>query len=387
MHPELSTEIERILAETIAGGDVPGAGVEVRRHGETLVRAAAGAVEDVPVSADSVWWVASLTKPVVGVAALIAEEAGLLGVDDPVERYVPEFRRPRSVRHVEPDPAPAAANGPWAPVIADDSRLEPASRALTIRDFLTGTSGLQTIGVPNDAVPRPQWGETLGQFVPKLAEAPLDFQPGTRWHYSNATAYEVVARCVEVASGETFERFVTRRILEPLGMASTTFGVRERTKDRTLPLGPFGAADPILGDTFSSGSAGLLTTLDDYSAFAAMLLGRGEAGGVRVLPAGAVDRLASHQIGALRLGGISPDRYGALFAEPDRAVGFGFAVLTLLEPVGSLPAGAFGWDGMGSRRCWVVPAWDATIVVLAEGQGAGAMQRRIEAAVAASVAA
>jgi len=390
MSADLTAELEGILADAISNGETPGAGVEVRRKGETVARFALGALEGVEVTPDSVWWVASLTKPIVAVSALIAQEAGLLRLEDLAETYVPELTAPRSVRHIEPDPhpAPAARPGPGAPVVVDDSDLEPATRKLAIRDFLTGTAGLQTIGVPNEAIPRPQWGETLGEFVPKLAGAPLDFQPGAKWHYSNATAFEVVARCIEVAAGQSFEDFVTSRIFEPLGMASTTFGVRDRTKARQLPLGPFGSQDPILGTTFFSGSAGLLTTLDDYSNFAAMLLRHGEYAGARILTAESVAALASNQIGDLRLGGISPDKYGSLFATPDSSVGYGYAVLTLLaqNAVSAIPPGSFGWDGMGSRRFWVVPAWDTTIVVLADGFGAGPLQRRLEASIAAAVA-
>jgi CubicO group peptidase (beta-lactamase class C family) len=376
----ISLDVEGLLVEAVDSGAVTGAAVEVRRHGETLVRRSAGRVEDAAVTDDSVWWVASLTKPVVAAATLIAVESGALRLDDPVERYVPEFAGPRRVRRIRPGAQPTD------PPIVDDDVLSAAAEPLTVRHFLTGTSGLQTLGVPNAAVPAPQWGQTLGDFVPLLATAPLDFVPGSRWHYSNATGSEVLARCVEVAVGMPFARFVAARILDPLGMRSTSFGVVERTRERTLPLG-FAAGNPIMGDTFASGSAGLLTTLDDYSDFAEMLLQGGRRGDARILAPESVAELSRQQIGELRLPGIDPADYAPLFGRPDADLGFGYGVLTILGPTRrtAVPAGGFGWDGMGSRRFWVVPAWDAVIVVLSEGPGAVALQRDVERAVAAHV--
>jgi CubicO group peptidase (beta-lactamase class C family) len=316
-------------------------------------------------------------------------EAGKLNLDDPVSRYIPQFGGARQVRMLKPGSSPApftAVPGPIAPSKEwgePQYEMVPAARPITVRMLLTHTSGIQIYGVDN-AFPRREPTDTLATFVPKLAGMPLEFQPGSRWAYSNSLAFEVVARVVEVASGMNFREFLQQRLFGPLGMNDTDFGVKRDMKARALPYAP-GLGVPIAEEaTDFSGSAGLWTTVGDYSLLARMLANNGNFDGRQYLKPETVRQMASNQIGPLVMGGYPS------MGMPAEGLKFGLGLLcvTIPDAAGTrLPVGSFGWDGGGTRRFWALPEERIAIVSMVPliGPQAAPLQRTIEAIVMSSI--
>jgi CubicO group peptidase (beta-lactamase class C family) len=336
-----------------------------------------------PLRKDTVIWVASMTKPIVTAAVLMLQDEGKLKIGDPVSKFVPEFRAPAMVRVLKPGSPPVP---PFNPAVPPDPKapkpqydLVPAKRPITLQDLLTHTSGLQTIGIPNDAIPPITEGATLASWVPQLSKAPLDFQPGTQWAYSNATGFDVLAYVVEVVSGQSFDKFVAARIFKPIGMRDASFGPQANLADRTMKLPPMFASFPCLtGKTFFCGSAGLWMTADDYWRFAQMLLDKGSVNGKQLLRAETVALMTSNHAGNL-----FPGQSGI----PSQGVGFGLSVATVLDAKAAglaVPTGSFGWDGVGTRRFWVMPATRTVVVMMIPGGTAPPVHRDVERAVAAA---
>jgi CubicO group peptidase (beta-lactamase class C family) len=380
--------IHDVVAARIAAGEIPGAVVLVSRSGKVTALEAQGVSSlrpgAVPLQPDSVVWLASMTKPVVAATVMMLVDAGKVRIDDPVSKYIPEFRNTQ-VRLLKPGFSyPAGRVAPNAPPLQYD--IVPAARPLLVRDFMTFTAGLQTIGIPNDTLPPITDEDTLATWVPKLGAATLDFQPGSRWAYSNATGFEVLARIVEVVSGQPYASFVKQRVFDPLRMVDTSFGPRADLAARTLPLGMM-ANNPIMKGKFSSGSAGLLSTATDYSHFAEMLVNGGIWRGKRILSAAAVAEMTRNQIGDIGMAGIDPGQYGGLQTTitPGIKYGYGVAVLTDAKSAGrALPNGSFGWDGVGTRRMWAIPSTKTVVVILVPEAGpatAAPTHKAIEAVV------
>lgn len=359
---------------------VPGVMVLLARGGKVAHRealgVAGGAGGGVPLAPDTVIWLASMSKPIAAAAILLLVEDGKVKLDDPVSRYVPEFAAPAKVRVLKPGqepPKPPVPGQPPAPPPEYD--IVPAARALTVRDLLTHTGGLQTIGVANPALPPLTAGATLATWVPQLAAVPLEFQPGSKWAYSNAASFDVVSRIVEVGSGQTYNAFLKARLLGPLGMADTGFGRRAAAAARTVPMDPRFAADPrIVGDTYFSGAAGMWGSMDDYAKFAGMLADGGMWNGKRILKASSVAEMTRNQVGDLMPGVNGRPRSPGL--------GFGLGVMLVRDAKAAglaVPDGTFGWDGAGGTRFWVTPGERRVLVMYAP---AAAVQIAIEKAVA-----
>lgn len=393
--------IARIVRKHIEAGEILGGITLVARGGRIGMLDAQGVsdpVERRPLTPDTVFSVFSMTKPIVAAAALILIEEGKLAPDDPVSKYVPEFAKPRRVRTLKPGhnhvpmivtpDIPMPHPDPAAPRPEFD--YAPAARPITVHDIISFTSGLQTIGIPNDAIPPLTPDETLASWVAKLGDAPLEFQPGTQWHYSNATGYEVLARIIEVASGEPFSGFVQRRLFDPLGMTDACFGEQPRLRDRIIPSGLMGGAPPSW-TTFASGSAGVHATAENYWRFAQMLLNGGRFEGREVIPEAGIKRMTTNQIGDMPFPGVRSIEYAAPnpISHPGVRYGYGVAIIADRATSGvDLPNGSFGWDGIGTRRVWVIPALDTVLVMLMPGLGppADATHREIESFVASSLA-
>lgn len=387
----------------IDAGQIPGAIVLVARDGKVVHYEAQGvtnALSRQPMEADQIFGAGSLTKAVVSVAAMMLVEDGTLNLDDPVSKYIPEFGGPRQVRVLKPGSPPApftampkppairaiAAGMPVAgsPASGEPAyELVPAERPITLRMLLTHTSGIQIYGIDNAFPLRDPHG-SLATFVPKLAGVPLEFQPGSRWAYSNSYGFEVVARIIEVASGMNLRQFVQQRLLGPLGMSDTDFGVKRELTARAVPFAP-GLPLTIAEEvTDLSGSAGLWTTVGDYSKFASMLANKGSFNGRQYLKPETVKQMASNQIGPLVMGGYP------FLAMPVEGLKFGFGLVIVDDPdvVGTrLPAGSFGWVGDGTRLFWAVPEEHIVIVSMVPliGPQAAPLQRTIEAIVMSSI--
>lgn len=346
---------------------------------------AGGGAQPAMLQPDSIFAMMSMTKTVAAACAASLAADGKLPLSAPVSRWLPSFATPRQVRTLARGEAPPPFYFGGPPPIARYD-LAPASREITVHDLLSGTSGLQTIGVFNPDIRMPAPDDTLASWVDSLGCAPLDFEPGSRWGYSNFVGFDIIGRLVELASGQSFDQFAQARIFGPLRMDDTGFGIRDGIEGRLVP--PEIPAAMARTD-FPSGSAGLVSTASDYARFARMLLGGGLFEGQRVLPSAAVDMMTRNQIGGLGFPGVRAVQYTALDGTPSVAARYGYGVAIIDEPSEELvlPKGSFGWDGLGTRRFWVIPKWNAVLVILMPGLGsvADGAHAEIEAAVAAAL--
>lgn len=374
----LSSEIRDAIQSRIDVGEIAGGIALVARHGEIEALEALDTDDsdhNFTLKTDTIFHVMSMSKPVATASASILVAEGKLSLDSPVSEYIPQFAKPRQVRVLKPGhslpsfpPRPGEAPGPMP-----EFDLVPAERAITVRDLMTMTSGLQTLGVPDSNYPAIMADDTLESWVPKLADLPLDFQPGTRWHYSNMTGYDIIGRLVEIISGKPFGEYVRERFTDPLGMSDTQFGRDPAKVERSLPLGMF-AGLPIMAGHYHSGSGGLFSTASDYAKFAQLLLDKGRHGSEQLIPAAAVEMMSRNQIGDVIFGGLSPMQYAGLgdHSAPGLRFGFGVGIVVDQEASGlALPNGSYGWDGVGTRRFWVIPERDTVLVMLMPGIAVG----------------
>jgi CubicO group peptidase (beta-lactamase class C family) len=314
-----------------------------------------------PMRSDTLFRIASMTKPVTSVAAMILVEEGKLLLSDPISRYLPAFRE---MKVAVPDPAQPA-----------QFSLATAKRAITVRDLLTHRSGLaygffdsgpvgeayRKAGV-TDGISSSEL--TLAQNVDRIATAPLSFEPGARWQYGLST--DVLGRLVEVVSGRPFDRFVRERILQPLRMNDTVFQVPEDRAERlAVPYTPAdgGKLRPMAeterfgnlmvggkewhgSPRYISGGAGLISTAGDYARFAQMLLNGGELDGVRLLSPKTIQLMTASATGDL------PPPFGA----EGTGFGLGFGVVTDVGATGKYGSeGLFEWGGLYGSTFWVDP--------------------------------
>ena len=337
--------------ERVDAGDFWGSVVAIAR-GDKLVYLQAVGFQDraktTPMKPDSIFWIASMTKPVTSVAAMVLVDDGKLELDAPVSKYLPELRD-MQVGVETTDPTSGK------PEIA----LEPPKRPMTVRDLLRHTSGLvyppQFVDTPinrlyEKAAFRPD--NTLAEFVTSLANLPLAHQPGEVWEYS--WGVDVLARIVEVVSGQSFDQFLDSRIFKPLHMVDTGFYVPE-ARLGWLVEAPT-RRDPQFDVTrqrkLLSGGGGLVSTATDYLRFCQMLLNDGELDGVRILTPETVHLMTTNSLSSdIRI-------IGGLIGPPGGSGwGLGFAIRT--NPESSYVPGSVGsyrWGGLWGTDFWVDPA-------------------------------
>lgn len=360
LHEKGLARFSAIAAEQVGDDKVPGlvalvaSGEDV--HVEVLGSATVGGP---PVRRDTQFRIASMTKPVTGVATLALVEEGALGLDEPVGRWLPELAQPRVLRRAD------------SPL--DDT--VPAERPITVRDLLTFTFGfgmavemfmasepwpvvaaeaerhLHTLGPPNPAdQPDPD------QWIAGLGSLPLLAQPGRRWLYN--TGASVLSVLLARAAGMSFGDVLRTRVFEPLGMADTAFWAanpsRLATVYQTTPDGLVVWDEPggqwSRPQPFADGAAGLVSTADDMLAFSRMLL----RGGDPVLSAASVGQLTSDQLTAEQKASAGPFLEGRSWA---------FCQSVVTE---GPHAGAYGWNG-GLGTAWTAdPACDLTFLSLTQ---------------------
>ncbi len=348
-------------------GRLPGWLIAVSRRGKVahLSRYGQRDVEaGLPVEVDTIWRLASMTKPITSVAAMMLYEEGLLQLTDPVSRFIPAFADARVY----------TGGSDLKPVTV------PAVEPVRIWHLLTHTAGL-TYGFHRadavDAMYRAhgfEWttptGKDLAACCEILAGLPLAFQPGSSWVYSVAT--DVLGRVVEVVSGLPLDQFFATRIFEPLGMTDTAFKVPRRDVDRLAALyfaTPQRTAvrndglisDPTVAPDCLSGGGGLVGTARDYHRFTQLLLGRGEVDGVRLLGSRTVAYMTRNHLP----GGADLEQFGRrLFAEASyEGVGFGLGFSVVRDPAATRTlgsAGEYAWGGATSTGFWVDPAEELT---------------------------
>lgn len=350
----LSAQLHNSLQTAVSAGTIPGGSVLVSVHGKVVAQDAVGVVDPqskLTLSADTVLWWASMSKPLTAAAIMMLVEAGKVKVDDPVSHYIPEFSKIATVRIQQA--ATLGGNG------GINYTMVPAETPITVQQLLTHTSGLDVVGMPNPLAPAVNAGDTLATWAPHTVDIPLDWQPGTRWGYSTTVEYDLLARIVEIASGQDFNQFLTARIFAPLGMKNTGFrATRADLAERMPPIpGPLSKDEHVIGKTFFSGSAGLYGTLDDYRKFCEMLANGGTYSGKRLLKATSVAVMGTNQVEGMF------HSFNSVHYLP--GLGFGYGMAVVLDPEASavhVPTGSYGWDGFGGTRFWISPKQDRVVV-------------------------
>jgi CubicO group peptidase (beta-lactamase class C family) len=368
-----STRLARIvtaLNQEIEAGQLPGAVVAVARHGHLVFHEAVGHLgpdRRAPMARDALFAIASMTKPVTGVAGLLLWEEGRLGLADPIERFLPQLGDRRVAVLNE---RVLAGQGPIETV--------PAERSITIQDLMRHTSGLTYGGRGTTAVHQlyPASSNAAGAtldtvaFLERLAAAPLLYQPGTVWDYG--LSIDVIGLVVEAISGQSLGAFLEQRLFHPLGMVDTSFQVppdKVARLARPMPRDPDtneaqSVPDRAQALRFECGGGGLASTALDYLRFAQMLLGGGILGETRILGRKTVEAMRANRMTAdieNRIAELDPNSEG---------YGFGLTV-AVRERVSTLMGslGEFYWNGAYGTLWWADPAEDLAVVFMAQVPG------------------
>ncbi len=352
LSPDRLRILDEALTGEVAAGRLSGAVVAIARGGELAhllpvgYRDAAGGV---PMTADTLFWLASMTKPVTAAAALSLSEQGALLLSDPLAAHLPEFEG-QQVAVVDPD--------------TQAVKLVDPVRPPQLFDLLRHTSGIIE-GLLGDSPVHRLYARAVGdgvtehtgqEFIDRLARLPLLHQPGAQWHYG--LGLDLTGLIIERITGTPLRAVLRERILEPLGMRDTTFGVPEQYSDRL--------ARPEVQDVsrvrFDHGGSGLFGTATDYLRFAQMLLGAGQLGTQRLLARKSVELMTSDQ--------LEPDTdVHRLRAMGDWSRGNGFGLgLAVRKSVGAPSAGSPGeltWPGVSGTYWWADPREDLAVVYLA----------------------
>ncbi len=344
--------IGEFVDRQMAAGEVAGAVTLVARNGKILHLQAQGYADlasKKPMQKDSLFRIASMTKPVVTTAVMLLFEEGKVRLDDPVSRFIPAFK----------DVKVAVPRG-------SSYYTVPVDRPITVLDLLTHTGGLVS-GPISTAAAAPVMDRHRAEGIKALedlAAVPLEFQPGTRWQYSGLAGFELVARIVEIAAKQRFGDFMQQRICAPLGMKDTTFWPTDAQRARLATLYVMGDKgmvvnpDPDRLNTpmLDSGGGGLITSIESYARFAMMLANGGELEGVRILSPASV-RLMGSRVIPETLPGRQPGE------------GYGLGVRTITDAAARhtlLGNGSFGWSGAYGTHFWVDPARKLTAILFVQ---------------------
>ena len=350
--------IHSMVAKHMDLGDITGAVTLVARKGQIAYVDVQGVTDlesKQPVTRHTVFRIASMTKPVIGTAIMMMLEEGKLRLDDPVSRFIPEFKNMKVA--LESGAGGALAKPPVFSTV-------PATREITVKDLLTHTSGLASgpMGQSEVAKNPRKPTDTLADYVPRLAATPLEFQPGTRWLYSPGAGFDTLGRIVEIASSMPLDRFLAERVFGPLQMKDTSFYPTEAqmprlitayTKsDKGLTKNPLQI--PMSSKVYFSGGGGLVSTVDDYARFAQMLASGGELAGQRLLSPRTVKLMGSAHVPSTLPGRRAGEGYGLSVRVVQDAIGGNHRVSD----------GTFGWSGAYGTHFWVDPKEDLIAVMM-----------------------
>jgi len=357
MSSERLNRVNEMVGRYIASGEITGAVTLVARSGRIVHLQAHGVMDaesKKPMQKDTIFRIASMSKPVAGVAILMLVEEGKVRLSDPVSRFIPSFKDLKVAMTLPARPSGSAA-GPPGPLIPPEPYTVPADREITILDLMTHTSGLLS-GPASNATAGKAFAErrTLGlKYVESLGSSQLEFQPGTRWAYSAVAGFDVLSRVVEIASGMSFKDFVNERIFKPIGAKEIFFWPTAAQRERLVTSytsGPKGLIprenpDAMSSEVYFSGAGGLMSTAESYARFAMLLANGGELNGVRLLAPRTVELMGAAYIPDT-LPGRSPGE------------GYGLSVRTVTDPVArrtTISKGSFGWSGAYGTFFWVDP--------------------------------
>ena len=350
LDPERLARIPARMKALVDKGEIPGSVTLVGRHGQIVHIEAVGWADieaKKPMRTDTIFQIMSMTKPVTGVGVMMLVEEGKLSVNDPVEKYLPEFKGQQVIER----------HSAW------QQTLRAPPRPITIRDLMTHTSG---VSGPHGALSGlyQKMDVTLADAVKAYAKDPLEFDPGTKWMYSNP-GIATLGRLIEVAADMPYEQFLATRIFAPLGMKdSFIFPPADKTgriatvyvsKDGQLvPGGPsmLGGDSKKFrpGAKYSAPEFGLYSTASDLFAFYQMMLSNGTYNGKRLLSKAAVDVMTMPHTGDLKAGHLPGTGFGLTWEVVKEPMG----LMTLLSPGTFGHGGAFGTHGWIDRQKDVV---------------------------------
>lgn len=322
--------IHEQLQKSIAAKEIAGAVTLVATPERVLYLDATGSASlkpSEPMRPDAIFWIASMSKPILGTLMLMLQDEGLLSVDDPVEKYLPAFKNLKTI-----DGKPAN---------------------LAIRHLLTHTSGLSEISADQASACK-----TLESVIPLYVAKPVSFTPGSKWVYCQS-GINTAGRIAEVVTGEPLDKLLKRRLFDPLGMRDTTFYLTEeqlprlaksyrRTNQGTLEVTDIrflNGKSPTSHDRFPAPNGGLFSTASDYARFCQMILRGGELDGKRYLKPETVKQMTTIQTAELKTG-----------FTPGNGWGLGWCVIR--EPQGitaTLSPGSFGHGGAYGTQAWIDP--------------------------------
>jgi CubicO group peptidase (beta-lactamase class C family) len=342
------------MKQFVDQGQIAGAVTVVGRHDQILDYAAVG-LRDIethqPMTKDTLFRIASMTKPITAIGIMILAEQGKLSVDDLVEKHLPEFRGQMLAGHNH------------GSVV-----LKPPARKITIRDLLTHTSGVPSGLPPDMADLYVRRDRTLAEVVPTIAKRPLEFEPGICWAYCNL-GIDTLGRIIEVVSGRPYEQFLQQRIFTPLGMADTTFYPDARQRRRIAALYDLrqGKLVPVgyqlLGSSenarYPIPAGGLYSTGADLARLYQMMLCGGQHQGTRILSEKGVRQMTRIQTGELAAGFV-----------PGMSFGLGWGVVRQPQGVTEmLSPGTFGHGGAFGTQGWIDPKQDLFMILLIQRVG------------------
>lgn len=342
------------LRDEVDKGQLAGIVTMVSRHGKLIQKDTYGYQDlenGIPMQEDSIFRIFSMSKPITGVAMMMLYEEGKFSLDDPVEKFIPEF----SNLIVAKDDA---ANG--IPI------AELAEHKMTMRELMSHTGGL-TYGPFSRSRVDTLYNEanvldrnsSLQDMIDKLARIPLRQQPGSVWHYS--VSVDVQGYLVEVMSGMSFDEFLQERLFTPLGMVDTRFYVGQENAQRfsrEYTSGPDGLTSPENSDfidpvPFLSGGGGLTSTATDYMRFAQMLANDGVFDGTRIISGESVALMRMNQL---------PQGQTEIPGYPGNAFGLDFAIVMDPAKNGGMSKGSYWWWGIAGSWFWIDPVEDLVFV-------------------------
>ncbi len=362
---------DHVRAKYLDTGLLPNAQTLVYRRGELVhqhVQGWADIGRGLPAQPNSIFRIYSMTKPITSVAFMMLVEEGKVSLSDPVSAFIPEW----------------AGLEVYAGGAYGSYQTTPGSRPMLMLDLLRHTAGLSYFiqqGGHLDAAYRELglgYRTDLSEFIAALGGLPLEFSPGEAWHYSAAT--DVLGYLVSVISGQPFEDFVQQRILGPLGMTDTSFGVPPEKAGRFMTcyaltpggLKPFDDLEKstYLGaPRFVSGGGGLVGTAADYLRFCRMLLRGGELDGTRLIGPKTLELMTrNHLPGGADIAQLSRSPI-AVSETSGVGVGFGLGFSVTLDPVATMrpgTAGDFGWGGAAGTYFWVDPREDLCVIFMTQ---------------------
>jgi len=358
------TQIDQSLRTRCEAKDIPGVVAMAATGSEVIYQGAFGKRDlgkDDPMTADSVFWIASMTKAITCAAGMQLVEQGKLSLDEPIGKVLPDLASPQVLEGFD-------ANG--------EPKLRPAKKPITLRQLMTHTAGFAY----------DMWNGDTGKFLEKTGtpgiiscqnaalKTPVMTDPGTRWEYG--TNIDFVGKAVEAVSGKKLDAYLRDNLFTPLGMNDTGFKITDSMRQRLVGMharGPDGALAPMpfeleQAPEFHMGGGGLYGTAADYIKFTQMILNKGRGNGNQVLKAETVAQMGQNHIGDLTMGKMTtvlPAYTNDVDLYPDivKKWGLSFMINTAKTPEGR-SAGSLAWAGLANTYFWIDPARNVSGVIL-----------------------